>query len=62
VGKKLQKITHFLEFHGSPDISMPDVSSFIGMLEEFFNEDYTDANKIQAKSFQMRGKLKEWWI
>ncbi len=44
--KELQKMTHLLEFHGHPNIFVLDVSSFIGMLEEFFNEDYMDANKI----------------
>jgi hypothetical protein len=53
VDKESQKMKYNPEFHGRPNISMLDMSSFIGMLEEVFKEDYADANKIQATSFQM---------
>ncbi len=46
--KEFQKMMHLPEFHGRPNISMLDMSSFT--LEEFFNENYADANKIQATS------------
>jgi hypothetical protein len=54
-------MTHLPKFHDRPNIFMPKVSSFIGILEEFFNEDYLDADKIQTASFQMQGKVKDWW-
>ncbi len=60
--KEFQKMTHLPKFHDRPNISAPKVSSFIGILEEFFNEDYLDVDKIQAASLQMRRKAKKWLI
>jgi hypothetical protein len=37
---------HLLKFHDRPNIFEPKVSSFIGILEEFFNKHYLDADKI----------------
>jgi hypothetical protein len=39
-------MTHLLKFHGCFNIFVPKVLSFIKTLEEFFNENYIDANKI----------------
>jgi hypothetical protein len=44
---------HLLNFYGCPNISTSKVSSFDKNLEDLFNEDYTNANKIQATFHQM---------
>ncbi len=60
--KEIRKMTHLPEFHGCSNVSATKVLYFLGTLEEFFCEDYTDADKIVFASIQMRGKAKVRWI
>jgi hypothetical protein len=58
VDKEIRKMTHLPKFHGCSNVSATEVPYFLGTLEEFFSEDYTDADKILFASIQMRGKAK----
>lgn len=49
---------HLSKFHGRHNILTSKVSSFLGTLEEFFNEDYANANNICVTFLQMQGKTK----
>jgi hypothetical protein len=56
--KEFQKMMHLSKFHGRHNILTSKVSSFLGTLEEFFNEDYANANNICVTFLQMQGKTK----
>ncbi|CAK9259940.1 unnamed protein product [Sphagnum jensenii] len=62
VDKEIREMTHLPEFHGCSNVSATQVLYFLGTLEEFFSEDYTDADKILFASIQRQGKARVWWI
>jgi hypothetical protein len=62
VDKEIRKMTHLPEFHGCSNVSATEVLYFLGTLEEFCSEDYTDADKILFASIQRQGKARVWWI
>jgi hypothetical protein len=62
VDKEIQKTTRLPEFHGCSNVSATEVLYFLGTLEDFFSEDYTDADKIPFASIQMQQKANVWWI
>jgi hypothetical protein len=52
-------MTHLSKLYGRHNIPMSKVSSFLEILEEFFDENYADANNIRVTFFQMQGKTKK---